>query len=74
MQVQVIRQNLKLTQSRHKSYVDHIRRKLSFQVGDFVYLKVSPTRGIPHFKIRGKLALRYIGSFKILEEKGELAY
>jgi hypothetical protein len=31
-------------------------------------------RGLRRFKIRGKLALRYIGSFKILEQRGEVAY
>jgi hypothetical protein len=47
---------------------------LRFQVGDFVYLKVSPKRGLRRFKIRGKLAPRYIGPFKILEQRGEVAY
>jgi hypothetical protein len=65
---------LKLAQSRQKSYVDHRRRKLSFQVGNFFYLMVSPMRGLHRFKIRGKLALRYIGPFKILEQIGEVAY
>jgi hypothetical protein len=54
-QVQAIRENLQLAQSRQKSYADHRRRKLSFEAGDFVYLKVSPMRGLHHFKIRGKL-------------------
>jgi hypothetical protein len=31
-------------------------------------------RGLCRFKIRGKLALRYIGLFKILEQRGEVAY
>jgi hypothetical protein len=66
-QVQDVRENLQLAQSRQKSYADHMRRKLSFEVGEFVYLKVSPMRGLRHFKIRGKLAPRYIGPFKILE-------
>jgi hypothetical protein len=50
------------------------RRELRFQVGDYVYLKVSPTRGLRHFKSRGKLVPRYIGPFKILEQRGEVAY
>jgi hypothetical protein len=73
-QVEVVRENLQLAQSRQKSYADHRRRKLSFKVGNFVYLKVSPMRGLYHFKIRGKLAPRYIGPFKILEQRGEVAY
>jgi hypothetical protein len=35
---------------------------------------VSPMRGLHHFKIRGKLAPTYIGLFKILEQRGEVAY
>jgi hypothetical protein len=73
-QVQMVRENLKLAQSRQKSYVDNRRRELRFQVGDFVYLKVSPMRGLRRFKIRAKLAPRYIGPFKILEQRGEVAY
>jgi hypothetical protein len=73
-QVQVIRENLLLPQSRQKSYTDHRRRNLSFEIGYFVYIKVSPMRGLNHFNTRGKLAPRYIGPFKILEQRGEVAY
>jgi transposase InsO family protein len=50
------------------------RKELSFEHGDFVYLKVSCMRGLHHFKVRGKLAPRFIGPFKILENRGEVAY
>jgi hypothetical protein len=70
----MVRENLRFAQSRQKSYTDHRRRELSFEVGDFVYLKVSPMRGLRHFKVRDKLALRFIGPFKILEKRGEVAY
>jgi hypothetical protein len=50
-QVHMVRENLRVTQSRQKSYADHRRRELSFDVGDFVYLKVSPMRGLRHFKV-----------------------
>jgi hypothetical protein len=59
---------------RQKSYADNRRRELVFEVGDFVYLKVSPMRGMKRFKVKGKLSPRYIGPFKILERKGEVAY
>jgi hypothetical protein len=73
-QVCMVRKNLRAVQSRQKSYADHIRRELSFEVGDFVYLKVSPMRGLRRFKVRGKLAPRFIGPLKILEKRGEVAY
>jgi hypothetical protein len=31
-------------------------------------------RGLRHFKVRGKHAPRFIGPFKILEKRGEVAY
>jgi hypothetical protein len=73
-QVRMVKENLRVAQLRQKSYTDHRRRELSFKVGDFVYLKVSPMRGLHHFTVRGKLTLRFIGSFKILEKRGEVAY
>jgi hypothetical protein len=73
-QVRMVKENLHVTQSRQKSYADHRRRELSFDVGDFVYLKVSPMRGLRRFKVRGILAPRFIGPFKILEKRGPVAY
>jgi hypothetical protein len=72
--VRMVRENLRVAQSRQKSYVDHRRRELSFEIEDFVYLKVSPMRGLRCFKVRGKLASRFIGPFKITEKRGEVAY
>lgn len=71
-QVQVIRDNLRTTQSRQKSYADDRRRELTFKVGDFVYLKVSPVRGLHRFKVKGKLSPRFIGPYKIMARKGEV--
>jgi hypothetical protein len=73
-QVRMVRENLQVAQSRQKSYADHRSRELSFEVGDFVYLMVSHMRGLHHFKVLGKLAPRFIRSFKILEKRGEVAY
>jgi hypothetical protein len=47
---------------------------LQFKVGDFVYLRVSPTRGVQRFGMKGKLAPRYVGPFEILETCGPVAY
>jgi hypothetical protein len=50
-QVRMVRENLRVVQSRQKSYADLRKRELSIEVGDFVYLKVSPMRGLRHFKV-----------------------
>jgi hypothetical protein len=73
-QVHMIGESLKIAQSHQKSYADKRRRDLSFEVGDFVYLKVSPMRGTKRFKVKGKWAPRYVGPFQILDRKGEVAY
>jgi hypothetical protein len=72
--VQCIQRNLKKAQSRQKSYADQRRRPLVFEVGDYVYLKVSPMKGVARFGVKGKLAARYIGPFPVLERCGEVAY
>jgi hypothetical protein len=72
--IRIIQANLKTAQSRQKSYADVRRKPLQFQVGDFVYLRVSPTRGVQRFGIKGKLAPRYIGPFEVLEACGPVAY
>jgi hypothetical protein len=73
-QVCQVRENLKVAQSLKKSYADRRQRELSFNVGDFAYLKVSPMRGLKRFQVRGKLVPRFIGPFKILKRMGEIAY
>jgi hypothetical protein len=44
--VRVIKKNLKAAQDKQKSYHDKRRKPLQFEVGDHVYLKVSPTKGV----------------------------
>jgi hypothetical protein len=45
-----------------------------FKVGDYVYLKVSPTKGVNRFGVKDKLAPRYIGRLQIIEKYGKVAY
>jgi hypothetical protein len=69
--VQRIIHNLKKAQARQKSYADKHRMPLYFLEGDYVYLKVSPMKGVSRFEVKGKLAPRYIGPFLILERYGQ---
>ena len=63
-----------MAQSQQKSYTDKKRRPLSFKVGNRVFLKVSPRRGVLHFGQDKKLSPRFIGPFQILERVGEVAH
>jgi len=73
-QVRFIQENLKIAQSRQKSYADKKRQSVTFQVGDHVYLRVSPMKGVQRFGVKGKLAPRYVGPFPIIERCGPVAY
>ena len=72
--VSLIRQHLLTAQSRQKSYTDVQRRPLEFEVGDHVFLKVMPNRGVVRFGKRGKPSPRFIGPFEILEKVDTVAY
>jgi hypothetical protein len=72
--VQIIKKNLEAAHARQKSYHDKRRKPVQFEVRDHVYLKVSPTKGVQRFGIKGKLAPRYIGPYEIKEICGPLAY
>ena len=72
--VSLIRQRLLTAQNRQKSYANVRRRSLEFEVGDHVFLKVMPKRGVVRFGKRGKLSPRFLGPFEILKTIGVVAY
>ncbi|KAL0546096.1 hypothetical protein IC582_016001 [Cucumis melo] len=72
--IQKIRSRMQTAQSRQKSYADVRRKDLEFDVGDKVFLKVSPMKGVLRFERRGKLSPRFVGPFDILERIGPVAY
>ena len=72
--VSLIKERLKATRSRQKSYADNCRRDLEFEVGDHVFLKVSPMKAIMRFGRKGKLSPHFVGPFEVLEIVGTLAY
>ena len=72
--VDLIQKHLLMAQSRQKSYIDRRRRPLEFEVGDHIFLKVMPKRGVVRFGKWGKLSPRYIAPFEILERVGTVLY
>ncbi|GJZ45886.1 putative reverse transcriptase domain-containing protein [Tanacetum coccineum] len=69
-----IKERLKTTQDRQKSYADNRRKPLEFSVDDKVLLKVSPWKGVVRFGKRSKLSPRYVGPFGVVERVGPVAY
>ena len=72
--VKLIRDRLKVAQSRQKSYVDSKHKEVVYEIRDRAYLRVSPLRGFKRFGVKGKLAPRFVGPYSILERMGEVAY
>ncbi|KAL0551316.1 hypothetical protein IC582_010402 [Cucumis melo] len=72
--IQKIRSRMNTAQSRQKSYADVRRKDLEFEIGDKVFLKVAPMKGVLRFERRGKLSPRFVGPFEILERIGPVAY
>lgn len=72
--VKLIREKMKASQSRQKSYHDKRRKDLEFQAGDHVFLRVTPVTGVGRALKSKKLTPRFIGPYQILEKVGRVAY
>ncbi|XP_073024217.1 uncharacterized protein [Primulina eburnea] len=72
--VAIIRERIKIAQDQQKRWADLKRRPLELEIGEKAYVKVSPMKGVVRFSKSGKLNPRYVGTFKILEKVGTLAY
>jgi hypothetical protein len=65
-QARIIRENLRVAQTRQKSYADNRRRPLEFEKGDHVYLKVSPLCGMRRFMSRANCPLALLDHSEFL--------
>ena len=72
--VKLVRDRLKIAQSRQKSYAVSKRKEVTYDIGERAYLRVSPLRGVKRFGVKGKLAPRFVGLYRVLERMGEVAY
>ncbi|XP_073017847.1 uncharacterized protein [Primulina eburnea] len=68
------RDRMKTAQSRQKSYAGQRRQNLEFTVGDHVFVKIAPMKGVIRFDKKGKLSPKFIRPFEILERVGALVY
>ena len=58
---------LKAAYSQKKLYANNRRRDLKFEVGDCVYLKISPMKDMMRFGKKEKLCPWYVGPYDILK-------
>ncbi|XP_070040418.1 uncharacterized protein [Nicotiana tomentosiformis] len=72
--VKLIQERLLVAQSPQKSYSDMRRRDLEFEVNDWVFLKLSPMKGVMRFGKKGKLSPQYIGPYRIILRVDQVAY
>ena len=72
--VKLIRDRLKVAQSRQKSFADTKRKEVVYEIGDRAYLRVLPLQGVKRFGVKGKLDPRFVEPYQVLERMGEVAY
>ena len=72
--VKMIRERLKIANDRKKSYADMKRKDIRYEIGEKVFLKVSPWKKVMRFRKKGKLSPRFIGPYEVIEKVGPVAY
>ena len=72
--VKMIRERLKVVADRQNSYTDLKRKDIQYEIGEKVFLKVSPWKKVVRFGRKGKLSPRFIGSYEVIDKVGPVAY
>ena len=70
----MIRERLRVTTDRQKSYANMKRKDILYEIGEKVYLKVSPWKKVMRFRKNGKLSPRFMGPYEVIEKVGPVAY
>ena len=72
--VKIIRERFKVATDRPKSYADMKRKDVCYEIGEKVFLKVSPWKKVMRFRRKSKLSPRFIGPYEVIEKVGLVAY
>ena len=72
--VKMIRERLKVVIDRQKSYANMKRKDIRYEVGEKVFLKVSPWKKVMRFRKNSKLSPRFIGLYEVIEKVGPIEY
>ena len=72
--VKMIRERLKVATYIQKSYSDMKTKDAFYEIGEKVFLIVSPWKKVMRFGRKGKLSPRFIGTYEVIEKVGPVAY
>ena len=72
--MKLIRERIKVTSDKQKSYANLKRKDIQYEIGEKVFLKVSPWKKVMRFRRKGKLSPRFIGPYEVIEKVGPVAY
>ena len=72
--MKMIRERLKVATDIQNSYADMKRKDVRYEIGEKVFLKVSPWKKVMRFGRKGKLSPRFIGPYEVIEKVGPMAY
>ena len=70
----MIKERLKVATDRQNFYAVLKRKDIQYEIGEKVFLKVSPWKKVMRFGRKGKLSPRFIGSYEVIEKVGPVAY
>ena len=72
--MKIIREIFKVATDRQKSYADMKRKDVCYEIGEKVFLKVSPSKKVMRFRRKSKLSPRFIGPYEVIEKVCLVAY